>query len=1008
MVAGRGFWSHNEERSAQHQAGRGGDLGVEAVVENGLGAGEARGLGTHVEAGGKVDEEDHGEAEQAEGKDDSAQAAPPFVAQHGEREGGGEGGDGNQEEGMGFPGTLDGDGGSAGSRQARVAGLADLDRSVIDELSRDQADGRTHDGQADRSLWRQHGAGPSRGPAGKRGNTQETSFEPRHQAEEEDGHRSQARRPGPRQASTVSDRRPGTPQLPVGGSIQPARGGEEPGAEAAQTLSRRLYAPARRCYHRASLRHLFRSSLLRSSFRRAREGLFHAPIPAVLAGRPRFLRSRSSPLHKGNAYLKTMARSFPLEKTRNIGIMAHIDAGKTTTTERILYYTGRTHKIGEVHEGAAVMDWMEQEQERGITITSAATACEWDGHRINIIDTPGHVDFTVEVERSLRVLDGAVAVFDAVAGVEPQSETVWRQADKYKVPRFAYINKMDRTGADFFNAVETMKDRLGANPLPIQLPIGSEGDFVGVVDLIEMKALVWKDELGTEFETLEIPADLVDQAEEYRTQLIEACADYDDELMEAYLAEEEIPHERIAKSLHRACLDTKVTPVLCGSSFKNKGVQPLLDAVVELLPSPLEVPPVTGLIPAGKGEDEPTEAERPADDSGPFAALAFKIMTDPYVGKLTYFRVYSGTLEAGGRVLNVKTGKTERIGRLLMMHANSREEIEEVYSGDICAGVGLKETGTGDTLAAPDAPIALESIEFPETVIAVAIEPKTKADQEKMGTALQRLGEEDPTFRIESDEETGQTLIHGMGELHLEVIVDRMLREFKVDANVGKPQVAYRETIRKEVKKVEARFVRQTGGRGQFGHVVINAEPAPGEGFEFVNKIKGGAIPGEYIGPAEQGMKEALENGVKAGYPMVDVKVELVDGSFHDVDSSEMAFKIAGSMAIQEAARKADPVLLEPVMAVEVVTPEDFLGDVIGDLSRRRGKVQGQEQRGNALAVQAFVPLGEMFGYATDLRSSTQGRATYTMQFERYEEVPTNIAEEIVEHRSGEPVGATS
>jgi elongation factor G len=703
-----------------------------------------------------------------------------------------------------------------------------------------------------------------------------------------------------------------------------------------------------------------------------------------------------------------MARNFPLEKTRNIGIMAHIDAGKTTTTERILYYTGRTHKIGEVHEGAAVMDWMEQEQERGITITSAATACEWNGHRINIIDTPGHVDFTVEVERSLRVLDGAIAVFDAVAGVEPQSETVWRQADKYKVPRFAYINKMDRTGADFFNAVETMKDRLGANPLPIQLPIGNEADFVGVVDLVEMKALVWKDELGTEFETIEIPAELVDQAEEYRTQLIEACADYDDELMEAYLAEEEIPHERIAKSLHHACLDTKVTPVLCGSSFKNKGVQPLLDAVVELLPSPLEVPPVTGLVPAGKGEDEPTEAERPADDSGPFAALAFKIMTDPYVGKLTYFRVYSGKLEAGGRVLNVKTGKTERIGRLLMMHANSREEIEEVYSGDICAGVGLKETGTGDTLAAPDAPIALESIEFPETVIAVAIEPKTKADQEKMGTALQRLGEEDPTFRIESDEETGQTLIHGMGELHLEVIVDRMLREFKVDANVGKPQVAYRETIRKEVKKVEARFVRQTGGRGQFGHVVINAEPAPGEGFVFENKIKGGAIPGEFIGPAEQGMKEALENGVKAGYPMVDVKIELIDGSFHDVDSSEMAFKIAGSMAIQEAARKANPVLLEPVMAVEVVTPEDFLGDVIGDLSRRRGKVQGQEQRGNALAVQAFVPLGEMFGYATDLRSSTQGRATYTMQFERYEEVPSNIAEEIVEHRSGEPVGATS
>jgi elongation factor G len=688
--------------------------------------------------------------------------------------------------------------------------------------------------------------------------------------------------------------------------------------------------------------------------------------------------------------------------------MAHIDAGKTTTTERILFYTGITYKIGEVHEGTAVMDWMEQEQERGITITSAATACEWKGHRINIIDTPGHVDFTVEVERSLRVLDGAIAVFDAVAGVEPQSETVWRQADKYRVPRFAYINKMDRTGADFFNSVQTMKDRLGANPLPIQLPIGSEDDFKGVVDLIEMKGLIWTDELGAEYETIEVPDDLKDQAEEYRTQLIEACADYDDELMEAYLAEEEIPHERIAKSLHRACLDTKVTPVLCGTSFKNKGVQPLLDAIVELLPSPLEVPPVTGVVPAGKGQPEDTEAERAADDGAPFSALAFKVMSDPYVGKLTYFRVYSGKLEKGGRVLNTKAGKTERIGRLLMMHANSREEIDECYAGDICAGVGLKETGTGDTLCAPDAPIALESIEFPETVIAVAIEPKTKADQEKMGNALQRLGEEDPTFKVETDEETGQTLIHGMGELHLEVIVDRMLREFKVEANVGKPQVAYRETIRKQVKNVVARFVRQTGGRGQFGHVVINVEPAPGEGFVFENKIKGGAIPNEFIGPAEQGMEEALENGVKAGYPMVDVKVELVDGSSHDVDSSEMAFKIAGSMAIQDGARKANPVLLEPVMAVEVVTPEDFLGDVIGDLSRRRGKVQGQDQRGNALAVQAFVPLGEMFGYATELRSMTQGRATYTMQFERYEEVPSNIAEEIVEHRAGEPVGATS
>jgi elongation factor G len=703
-----------------------------------------------------------------------------------------------------------------------------------------------------------------------------------------------------------------------------------------------------------------------------------------------------------------MPRSFPLEKTRNIGIMAHIDAGKTTTTERILYYTGRTHKMGEVHEGAAVMDWMEQEQERGITITSAATACEWKDHRINIIDTPGHVDFTVEVERSLRVLDGAIAVFDAVAGVEPQSETVWRQADKYRVPRFAYINKMDRTGADFFNSVQTMTDRLGANPLPIQLPIGAEDNFKGVVDLVKMKGLVWTDELGAAYEEIEIPDDLKDQAEEYRTALIEACADYDEELMEAFLGEEEIPQAKLIDSLRKATLSTKLTPVLCGTSFKNKGVQPLLDSIVELLPSPLEVPPVTGVIPAGKGQPEDVEAEREASDSAPFAALAFKVMSDPYVGKLTYFRVYSGKLEKGGRVLNVKSGKTERIGRLLMMHANSREEIDETYAGDICAGVGLKDTGTGDTLAAPDAPIALESIEFPETVIAVAIEPKTKADQEKMGNALARLGEEDPTFKIESDEETGQTLIHGMGELHLEVIVDRMLREFKVEANVGKPQVAYRETIRKRVEKVVARFVRQTGGRGQFGHVVINLEPAPGEGFQFENKIKGGVIPGEFIGPAEQGMREALENGVKAGYPMVDVKVELVDGSYHDVDSSEMAFKIAGSMAIQDGARKANPVLLEPTMAVEVVTPEDFLGDVIGDLSRRRGKVQGQEQRGNALAVQAYVPLGEMFGYATELRSMTQGRATYTMQFERYEEVPGNIAEEIVEHRSGDPVGAAS
>jgi elongation factor G len=652
------------------------------------------------------------------------------------------------------------------------------------------------------------------------------------------------------------------------------------------------------------------------------------------------------------------------------------------------------------------MDWMEQEQERGITITSAATACEWLGHRINIIDTPGHVDFTVEVERSLRVLDGAVAVFDSVAGVEPQSETVWRQADKYSVPRIAYINKMDRTGADFYMSVDTIKDRLGANAVPIQLPIGSEAEFAGIIDLVTMKATIYKDDLGQELEIVDIPADMADQAEEYRTALLEAVADQDDELMELYLEGEEIAEDRIIAALKAATLAIDVTPVLCGSSFKNKGVQPLLDTIVALLPSPLEVPAVEGMLPLKKGEEEREEGTRPADDSGPFAALAFKVMADPYVGKLTYFRVYSGTLEAGGRVLNVTTGKTERIGRLLMMHANSREEIERVYSGDICAGVGLKQTGTGDTLSAPDAPIELESMDFPDTVIAVAIEPKTKSDQEKLGTALQRLAEEDPTFNVESDEETGQTLIHGMGELHLEVLVDRMIREFNVEANVGKPQVAYRETIRKEVPKVSGKFARQTGGRGQYGHAVINIEPAPGEGFIFDNKIKGGVIPTEYIPAVQQGIKEALENGVKAGYPMVDVKVELIDGSYHDVDSSEMAFKIAGSMALQEAARKASPTLLEPVMAVEVTTPEEYLGDVIGDLSRRRGKVQGQEQRGNALAVQAYVPLSEMFGYATDLRSSTQGRAQYTMQFERYEEVPASIAEEIAETRSGAKAGA--
>ena len=702
-----------------------------------------------------------------------------------------------------------------------------------------------------------------------------------------------------------------------------------------------------------------------------------------------------------------MPRNFPLEKTRNIGIMAHIDAGKTTTTERILYYTGRTHKMGEVHEGAAVMDWMEQEQERGITITSAATACEWKDHRINIIDTPGHVDFTVEVERSLRVLDGAIAVFDSVAGVEPQSETVWRQADKYSVPRIAFINKMDRIGADFEMSVRTIRERLGANPIPIQLPIGSEDQLKGVIDLIQNKALVWKDDLGIEFEVEDVPEHMADAVAEARDVMIGACADVDDELAEMYLEEAEIPAERIMKALNRATLDLKVTPVLCGSAFKNKGVQPLLDAILALLPSPLEVIPVSGVEPV-KGQEEGEPSTRPADDDGPFAALAFKVMTDPFVGKLTYFRVYSGKLEAGGRVLNIASGRTERIGRLLLMHANSREEIDQCYSGDILAGVGLKQTSTGDTLCAPDKPIALEQIVFPEPVIAVAIEPKTKVDQEKLATALQRLSEEDPTFRVESDEETGQTVINGMGELHLEVLVDRMMREFKVDASVGKPQVAYRETIRQEAKKVQGKFVRQTGGSGQYGDVVINLAPNPGEGWEFESKIKGGAIPTEYISSIEKGMVEALASGIKAGYPMVDVKVEVIDGSYHDVDSSEMAFKIAGSMAVQEAAKRAKPVLLEPVMDVEVVTPEEFLGDVIGDISRRRGKLAGQEPRGNALVVTATVPLSEMFGYVGDLRSATQGRAAYTMQFARYEEVPSNIAEEIVEHKVGEPVGAAS
>jgi elongation factor G len=694
-----------------------------------------------------------------------------------------------------------------------------------------------------------------------------------------------------------------------------------------------------------------------------------------------------------------------LEKIRNIGIMAHIDAGKTTTTERILYYTGRTHKMGEVHEGAATMDWMEQEQERGITITSAATTAEWDGHRINIIDTPGHVDFTVEVERSLRVLDGAIALFDSVAGVEPQSETVWRQADKYRVPRIAYINKMDRVGADFGQGVQTMIDRLGAHPVPIQLPIGSEADFRGIVDLVANNAIVYKDELGREQDVINIPDEMAEEAAAAREHLLEEVSKYDDELVELILEEKEIPEERLKQAIRKATLEIKLTPVLAGSSFKNKGVQPLLDAVIAYLPSPLEVPPVEGVEPV-KGEDEGRPASRRPTEDDPFSALAFKIMADPYVGKLTYFRVYSGKVEAGSRILNVSTGRTERVGRILMMHANHREEVPSISAGEIAAAVGIKQVRTGDTLAAPDAPIKLEMIDFPEPVIKVAIEPKTKADQEKMSVALSRLAEEDPTFQVQSNEETGQTEISGMGELHLEVLVDRMLREFKVDANVGRPQVSYRETIRGEARKVEGKFVRQTGGSGQFGVVNIDLEPAPGEGFDFVNKIRGGSIPTEFIPAVEKGVEEALENGPKAGYPIVDVRVTLVDGKSHDVDSSEIAFKVAGSLAFQEAARRAKPVLLEPVFSVEVVTPEEFVGDVIGDLSRRRGHMHGQEKRGNAQVVSASVPLAEMFGYATDLRSTTQGRATYTMQFEKYEEVPARIAEEIVEGRTGSPVPA--
>jgi elongation factor G len=687
-----------------------------------------------------------------------------------------------------------------------------------------------------------------------------------------------------------------------------------------------------------------------------------------------------------------------LERVRNIGIMAHIDAGKTTTTERILYYTGRTHKMGEVHEGAATMDWMAQEQERGITITSAATTAFWRDFRINIIDTPGHVDFTVEVERSLRVLDGAIAVFDAVAGVEPQSETVWRQADKYQVPRIALINKMDRVGADFFASVQSMVDRLGAKPVPVQLPIGHEEHFRGVVDLVEMRALKWTDDLGTTMDIGDVPAELREQAEEYHHQLIDAVAEHDEELLETYLTDESsVTPEMIKRATRAATLAAAITPVLCGSAFKNKGVQPLLDAVIDYLPSPLDVPPVHGIDPRTDHE-----LSRRATDEDPFAALAFKVMSDPYVGKLTYFRVYSGKVKTGDRVLNVTSGKTERIGRLLQMHANHREEREEVGPGEIVAAVGLKRTTTGDTLSAESAPIRLEAIVFPEPVISVAIEPKTKADQDKLAQALQRLTEEDPTFRVRTDEETGQTLIAGMGELQLEIVVDRMVREFSVDANVGRPQVAYRETVGKPVTNVEGRFVRQTGGRGQYGHAIINLQPtAPGEGYEFVDKIVGGKIPREYIPSVDLGIQEAMESGTLAGYPVVDVRVELVEGSYHDVDSSEIAFKVAGSMAFKSAMQKASPKLLEPVMSVEVVTPEDYLGDVMGDLNSRRGRVEGLEPRGNAQAVRARVPLATMFGYATDLRSTTQGRATFTMQFDRYEEVPQSIAGEIVSAAQG-------
>ncbi len=692
-----------------------------------------------------------------------------------------------------------------------------------------------------------------------------------------------------------------------------------------------------------------------------------------------------------------MARKTPINKVRNIGIAAHIDAGKTTTTERILFYTGMSHKIGEVHDGAATMDWMEQEKERGITITSAATTCFWRNHQINIRDTPGHVDFTIEVERSMRVLDGAVAVFCAVGGVQPQSETVWRQANKYRVPRIVFVNKMDRIGADFFEVERQIKDRLKANPVPIQLPIGAEDNFKGVIDLVRMKALVWEDEaaMGSKYEIEDIPAELEEKANEYREKLMEAVAESDEELMEKYLGGEELTEDEIKMGIKKATIAMEMVPMTCGSAFKNKGVQPLLDAVVDFLPAPTEVEAIKGHYEDG------TEVSVESTDNGPFAALAFKIMTDPFVGQLTFIRVYRGIIESGSYVYNTTKGKKERVGRLLRMHSNKREEIKELYAGEIGAVVGLKYTLTGDTLAAEEDKVILERMEFPEPVISVAVEPKTKADQEKMSVALQKLAQEDPSFRVTTDEESGQTIISGMGELHLEIIVDRMLREFKVEAEVGQPQVAYRETIRKPVNQ-EYKYAKQTGGRGQYGHVFIKLEPQEqGKGYEFVNEIKGGVIPKEYIPAVDKGIQEAMQGGVIAGYPVEDVKVTLYDGSYHEVDSSEMAFKIAGSMAFKEAAKKANPVLLEPIMKVEVEVPEEFMGDVIGDLNRRRGQINAMGERGGNKIVDAFVPLAEMFGYSTDLRSATQGRATYSMEFDHYEEVPKNVAEEIIKKRNG-------